>query len=113
MRWEVEGALRNLSPLQGHARRVHRARSGTRRRARIGVALLLGVGMVGALAVARIAPSTVPALAMFRDDEWGTSHVGSYHIRSAPLIPLPKLRGWRARAAHDPATGKSTKLARD
>jgi hypothetical protein len=77
------------------------------------VALLLGAGMLGALAAARIEPSSVPSLAMFRDDEWGTPHVGSYHIRSVPLIPLSKLHGWRARAAQDPATGRRTKLARD
>jgi hypothetical protein len=107
MRWEVEGQLRNLHPLYRDARRTHRARSGTRRRARIGFALLLGVGMVAALAAARIESSSVPSLAMSQDDEWGDTHVGSYHIRSsAPLFPVGKRHGWRARAARDLATGK-------
>ncbi len=88
----MEGQLRNLHPMQQHARRVHRARAGARRRAGfVTVLLLLGTGMVGALIVASIEPGAARSAATFDGDDgssWSqpASWIGSYHVRSVPIF---------------------------
>jgi hypothetical protein len=118
-RWEVEGQLRSLHPRQQHARRVRRTHVRARRRARVTIGVLLGIGLIAAMGAAWTRAASVPAVATLQDSEWGAEHVGSYHTRARPpLFPTAKRPRWdsyaaRAQAARDRVTGaRPQKLAR-
>lgn len=112
-RLEVEGQLRSLHPMRQNAQRVRRAHWKTRRRARVTVAILLGIGLVTALGVARVRSAWVAQVATLQDSEWGAEYVGSYRSQPhEPLFPATKRSRWdswaaRAHAAgRDPITGE-------
>jgi len=111
-RWEVEGPLRTLHPMQQHTRRVRRARARARHRVRVTVAVLLAICMVGALAAVRMRPR-IASVARLQDSTWGGDHVGSYHVRKGPpLFPPSRRHGLRARVGRPPGARTST-FARD
>lgn len=112
-RREVEGQLRSLHPMRQNAQRVRRAHWKTRRRARVTVAVLLGIGLVTALGIARVRSAWETPVATMQDSEWGADHVGSYRSQARePLFPTAKRSRWDSWAARahgagrDPITGE-------
>jgi len=101
-------------------RRVRRVRSTARRRARSGVALLLGVALLAASA-AVLLRSAGPGVATLQDTEWPNGYASGYRRQEhPPLFPPLKRSPWdshaaRARAPRNPITGERrySKLARD
>jgi len=87
----VERQLRNIHPFRERTRRIHRAREGARRTTGIVMAAVLGIGMLGALIVAR-APVFAPLSAVAidigddasDDASRSGSFVGKYHVRKMP-----------------------------
>ena len=121
-RWEVEGGLRSLHPMRQDTRRVRRAHTKTRRRARITVGVLLGIGLVTALGAVRVISEWETPAASLQDTEWGEEHVGTYRAHARPpLFPPSKHSRWDSFAARahgagrDPITGqpRRPKLARE
>jgi hypothetical protein len=111
-RWEVEGQLRNLHPMRQNAQRTRRELTKARRRARITVAVLLGLGLLGAWGAVRGRSDFIAPVSTIQGALWGGDHVGSYQTRERePLFPPAKRQRWdsfaaRASAARDPITGE-------
>lgn len=94
-RREVEGQLRSLHPMRQESRRRQRALSYRRRYAQIALAVLLGLGMLGALGASRVRSTPGPLFGPRQSATWGSEHVGSVRARSLdPIFPSIKRRGW-------------------
>lgn len=119
-RLEVEGGLRSLDPMRFEARRVRRVRTKARRRVRSGIAALLGISMIAAIA-AVVWRSAGPGVATLQDAEWADGYTHSYRRQDhPPLFPPLKRSPWdsfvaRSHAPRDPITGqhRHAKLARE
>ncbi len=90
---------------------MRRVRTRARRRVRSGVAVLLGLTMIAAIA-AVVWRSTGPGVATLQDSEWGAGYAHSYRQQDhPPLFPPLKRSPWdsfaaRAHASRDPVTGR-------
>jgi hypothetical protein len=111
-RREVEGELRSLYPMRRQARQVRRSRWKTRRRLRVTVAVLLGIGLIAALGLARVRATWAPPTATRQNAEWGANYVDDSPPRARrPLFPPSKRSRWDSYAARahgagrDPITG--------
>jgi hypothetical protein len=95
--------------MRQNAQRTRRAFTRTRRRARVTVAVLVGLGLLGAWGAVRGRDAIAP-VATLQGAQWGGEHVGTYQARERqPLFPTAKRQRWdsyaaRAHAARDPLT---------
>ena len=101
-RWEVEGELRSLQPFRKRSRRSRAALARRRRLFRIALAVVVGIGVLGAFGIANLLRSGGPAFTSRQSPAWGEVHVGSSSAGTRPLrsvLPQAWRRGWHP---HDP-----------
>ena len=96
--------------MRQNAQRTRRGLTRVRRRARVTVAVLVGLGLLGAWGAVRGRDAIAP-VATLQGAQWGGEHVGTYQAPARePLFPTAKRPRWdsyaaRASAARDPITG--------
>ena len=108
-RREIEGELRGVYPWREDLHRRRQALSSTRRRLRITLIVVVGLGMVVSLSAVTLRPST-PAPGFVRQwAAWGVEHVRSADARVQslkPVFPLAERRHGSSYAARENARAR-------